>query len=972
MPSPEPEHETLSHITSFFMRNGIISSESDLRMIFCGRKIDTDEALQDIILNDHAGDKDDPINIIFKQTIVQPSQQIKVQENSEAQECSVKKKDIIDVFQSQVEKHALHPAATYDDEIISYGELDKRANQLAQFLSRNYSISPNTPIAIVGSNKLQMLICEIAILKCGGCFVPFDTETPKKRLEYTLNNSQTKLMIACDTKSAAAVSDQNDLCPLLNLAEQQQNIALEPSDAAPPCEATPEDLAYILYTSGSTSTHPKGVMQTRGGLLGQIQNYTQNLKISPDDHILQLAPLTHDQAVVDIYAAMLNGSTLHFCDMDADHLDPIAIRKLIQEKEVTIFSSIPSIFSLIFEGVDNDISFPFLRIITLGGEAVKNNHVRLFQKIAPSDCLFINGYGATEFSWISYFVIHKHDSLEQMSQIPLGLLANGTTAYLDLAAGNGQNIGELCVHSPWMSPGYWQNSEATSKSFFTRFGKKYYRTGDLARKDSDNVYHFEGRLSWHEKINGKRINLRDIEICMLDKFPVEECVVISHGEEPKRIYAFYTSKEGESFDQIEMRKELGQFLKVHEIPFKFYHLSHFPLLHNAKIDRHALKAYIESDIQTNKEARDSSLVEMHIVDQLFCEILDLDAPLAGDYNVRNHGASSIDIARFTNKLNDYLATQKPSIYIGISDIQSANSINDIKELIETKKKEIWIEENLPCYEEQTNWGYNLVYDKIYRDNENTILTFNFPSLQILADYYNQKHGINIAPCKSHEDFIHQIESFIAQGQPGQIGLTLPRNNHMNGHPTACIFHLSEEKNGSLFLSDSTGHIYSRQLELISNHQFPCPMQLYIDPCGRQHDEFSCSLDVITYLKDALRLDMPQEIKILSEQNLSNMNIGGYSNVLYYQSPCELLKHSQSRNFPDNLPLKIDLDIPLKTSKRNISLMQYRKEHVQSTTYVFDKYIMNSGPTDLPPIVLQQNNSLYHKGKKYKTILYDHK
>ena len=182
-----------------------------------------------------------------------------------------------------------------------------------------------------------------------------------------------------------------------------------------PYKSKPSDLAYILYTSGSTAATPKGVMQTRGGLQGQIENYKENLAISNKDHFLQLAPLTHDQAIVDTYGALLNGAELHLVDMDLEKLDPRSLQQIIKEKQITIFSSIPSVFSMIFEGVNDDTSFPNLRIVTLGGEAVKVDHVKLYQQISQPNCLFINGYGATEFSWISYHVIRKDDSLENMN-----------------------------------------------------------------------------------------------------------------------------------------------------------------------------------------------------------------------------------------------------------------------------------------------------------------------------------------------------------------------------------------------------------------------------------------------------------------------------------------------------------------------------------------------------------------------------
>lgn len=166
------------------------------------------------------------------------------------------------------------------------------SNQLAHFLMERYSITPNMPIAIIGSNKLEMLICELAILKSGGAFVPFEPDIPRERLDYTLKNAKAKLIIACDNKSAEVVSNITPDCAVLDLIHNQTQISEQSMEPLKPSHAKDSDLAYILYTSGSTSATPKGVMQTRGGLLGQIKNYTENLKITHEDQFLQLASMS--------------------------------------------------------------------------------------------------------------------------------------------------------------------------------------------------------------------------------------------------------------------------------------------------------------------------------------------------------------------------------------------------------------------------------------------------------------------------------------------------------------------------------------------------------------------------------------------------------------------------------------------------------------------------------------------------------
>jgi amino acid adenylation domain-containing protein len=872
---------------------------------------------------------------------------------------------ILDIFRFQVERRSNCTAVTCGNRQLTYLELDQHSNQLARFLAQQGLVAPNQPVAIMGSNKLEMLICELAILKAGGVFVPFETDIPKERLAFTLKNAGAQLLIACDQESSAVASTAHS-GKILCLPENQEALDQISFESFYSESATESDLAYILYTSGSTSATPKGVMQTRGGLLGQIENYTENLNITEQDHFLQLAPLTHDQAMVDIYGALLNGAAVHFVDMNLKTLNFQTLRDFIAQHQISIFSSIPSVFSLIFEDVENDTSFPHLRIVTLGGEAVKIDHVRLYQKVVQPHCLFINGYGATEFSWLSYFIIKKDTPLDQMHSIPLGHLASQTELFLDYTEGDLLlGIGELCVHCPFQSPGYWNNEEATNKAFFKKDGKVYYSTGDLVEMDGEGILHFKGRLSWHEKINGKRVNLKEVEDQMLSTFPFEECVVLAHGEENnKRLYAFYTVKKEELFlkDKKTMRSELRAHLKIHEIPFKFYALEAFPLLQNAKVNRQELKNFIDLKIQERAQKRsENSTYEsrLDLVTKLYWEALDLEEEPDLFCNFWEFGPSSMDIMHFVNRLN-----RRFGFNLDIEKVYESGSLFDIYELVEDTLKGTNTKINFfervekPAYQEKPLFNYEHKPLQ-YVCEEHKMLQFNFAGMQLLAEHYSKKYGIYMRACASQSQFVDEFVTFMRKKEYGQIGLTWPQGDVRDGHPTACIFRIDE--NGlSIYITDSVGDYPMGLCKLLSG--CPLPITYHADPYAQQKDKGSCMVWTILYLKDALRLDMSKVIKKISIEEIIKKDpdvLEIYPDgFIFFQNPPELLKHAQSQDFPSGLFSEVDLNAPLKLSKRKRSLSQYFKDHRTETTYTSES---------APNLKITQNTSLYKKAK-FKHII----
>lgn len=936
----DPTEVTIESLTDRLLQDK--SPDESLFFIFAGNTIKTTTHLRNCI-SCQKGDIKDPILIIFKKNVIRSTPKI------------IEKPTLglMDTFEEIVKSNPNSLAVTYDNNIFTYEELNNKSNQLANFLNKNYKIN-NKRVAIIGKNKLEMLICELAILKAGGTFVPFDNDIPVDRLEFTLTHANPSLLLTCDFCADKIAKTIDIDVPTINLEEIKEDLKNLSTDNLN-LHTSDNENAYILYTSGSTSTQPKGVVQTRLGLFTQIKNYTENLKITDKDNFLQLATFSHDQAIVDIYGALLNGAGLHLVNFEIESLDVNKLQKEIFEKKITIYSSIPSVFSIIFDNVNDDRSFPNLRIVTLGGEAVKNSHVKLYQKIASPSCLFVNGYGATEFSWISYFVINKCDFIPDT--IPLGIMSPNTKVFLDKSVTENENEGELCVSSLGVAKEYYNNYDATSNAFFKdEDGNRYYRTGDIVKVDGNGIYHFKGRMAWHEKIDGHRVNIKDVEDCMLSILPLNECVILAFGD-PLRLHAFYTS-HSEPLSDIEIKNSLKKHLKAYEIPFKFHYLEKFPLLPNSKIDRQKLKNLLNEKEVKQKEIQENLSIDF--LSKALCEILDLDQLPNRDADFfMEMGMSSIDSVRLMNKLNDYLYHLPTSLRLTIHNIYLSRSLSSlakfINDQIELLKKEEPVVVN-PHFEEKPILNYTMD-GKILKDLENNTLTFSFESLVTLAHFYNKKYNIKIIPCETKDKFYDEIKKFLEKKEYGQIGLTIPKIDK-DSHHTACILNYNQD-GASLYITDSIGLLPT----LLEDKLFS--VKVYFDPTPRQKDEFSCFIDLLTYLKDGLRLDMANEILIpfteKSDRYLEEIKTyqKNYNFIHIFQNPPELLKHVQFMNLSKRYD-NPNIETLLKNTKRPRSLEEYRNENIKESPH--------EETTTYEIYMKKKNISLYKKAKVFKSLL----
>lgn len=796
------------------------------------------------------------------------------------------KNALISQFEHIVAENPDAIAVIYDNNTVSYREINEQVNQLAHFLiDKGLGCQK---IGISGQSKYLMLVCQLAIMKANSTFIVFDNKDPEERVEFIAKNAGVSSLLHCDVISPGAglVSAVQGQVFDRNFLES----ALKDYSSENPVLSTGEDSpAYLLYTSGSTGNQPKGVIQSQQNIVHQIYRYTRDLEINHDDRILQLATLSHDQAIVDIYAALLNGATLVLSN---SQLDVESILETLKNHQISIFSSIPSMFEMIFRHASMG-EFPALRIITIGGEETTLAHAQLFQQIASPHCKLINGYGATECSWVSSYTIGKDADLSQFNTFPLGKLTEGIDYILD--SSDYDAGGELLIHGDGISPGYWNNEHESNKAFVVIGEKRYYRTGDIVLPDPHDGFHFLGRVKWHEKIRGQRVNTKEIEDIFLKGLPGTDCVVIAVGEGMnKKLVACVAGAPEEKESRLEKIKIFTENLSDYMIPSHVLDLAKMPYLANGKVDRQALKEHFFAINPAGMEP----VVEKEggklwpFIESLWYKNLTLSSAMDDSVKEKTFselGGNSLQAILLQREIQDYFASEYDVfVWIAVREILNHDFIYLKRCILERLDEKKYSGDNLVGGEAPEFFkDINAVFTEVnepefgvvsYVANDYFSLIVNYSAMCVLAKYYNQKYNIHMIPCRSYEHFTDEVVSAIRSNDVAfQIGLTWPKENEKDDHPVPCLLSVDENKQISLIVSDSLGQneSYASQIRehfasVTSSSPELGAIRIILDLHQRQTDSSSCSVDAIVYLKNTLQCPFLSRA-IIDDSNIIRSN-----------------------------------------------------------------------------------------------------
>ncbi|CBW75453.1 Non-ribosomal peptide synthetase modules (EC 6.3.2.-) [Mycetohabitans rhizoxinica HKI 454] len=506
------------------------------------------------------------------------------------------------LFEAQVERSPDATALVYEEQTLSYAQLNARANRLAHRLIE-LGVEPDARVAICVERSPAMVVGLLAIVKAGGACVPLDPAYPSERLAHILNDAAPTIVLADATGRAtlgeAALACRTVLEPevLLDQAVPNPRVA----------ELTPRHLAYVIYTSGSTGK-PKGVMiehvqitrlfevTQSNGTLNEDQALIERQRgysLTPADRVLQKTPFNFDISIWELFGTLLNGATLVVADADV-HKEPVALMDLIARQRITTVYFVPSMLSIFLdtEGVQRCTS---VKHLICSGEALPGATAQRCQTLLP-DAQVHNLYGPTENALGTTFWTCPAACAE--NTIPIGRPIVNTRVYL--LDTHGQPVplgavGELYIGGAGVARGYWNRPELTAERFVRdpfvdEPDARMYKTGDLARYLLDGHLEFVGRNDEQVKIRGFRIELGEIEACLTAHPQVRDAVVLATGEgSDKRLVAYVQAEADEPLAST-LRAHVSARLPEYMVPSAFVRLDAWPLTPNGKLDRRALPA----------------------------------------------------------------------------------------------------------------------------------------------------------------------------------------------------------------------------------------------------------------------------------------------------------------------------------------------------------------------------------------------
>lgn len=482
-------------------------------------------------------------------------------------------KTFVDLFREAVQKYPDRPAVRDGMGEITYKELDKLSDYVAQKLTENGFGREKAAGILCGRTK-EFAIGYVGVMKAGGAYVPLDPEYPQSRIEYMLKDSGAEnLLVINRYRSLVGFYDKN-IISLDDVAAQAENFELS-VELTPP---DPENLAYMIYTSGSTGK-PKGVMLEQRNLMNLIEYICQTRKLTPDDIVAEFASFCFDASVIDLFAPLTAGSVLYILP-EGIRKDAVAVGKFIKDANITTATFPTQMGELVAELLEDA---PSLKFVTLGGEKFKYYRERTYQ--------MINGYGPTEntVSSTEFWVDKQYDN------IPIGKSQRNVRSYIVDENLNRLPVGasgELCHSGRQIARGYHNLPEKTASVFVENpfsvceEDKRLYRTGDMVRMKGDGNIEYIGRIDSQVKIRGYRVELGEIEGAILKHELVRSAAVtvIEKGGN-KYITAYYT---GETIPDDQLKTFLEPLIPDYMMPSFFVHIEELPITPGGKVDKKAL------------------------------------------------------------------------------------------------------------------------------------------------------------------------------------------------------------------------------------------------------------------------------------------------------------------------------------------------------------------------------------------------
>ncbi len=543
---------------------------------------------------------------------------------------------LVSLFESQAVKTPNQIAVVFEDQQLTYQQLNQKSNQLAREIRNQYkdrqaeTLSPETLIALCLDRSLEMVIAILGILKAGGAYVPIDPNYPQDRIDFILEDTKATLLLTQDHLAKERLSYLPkkqillvDLGASFYKDTTPENLSIV---------IQPENLCYVIYTSGTTGM-PKGVMVNNQNLMNVAFCWQKEYGLNTTTNLLQIASFSFDVSTGDICRTILLGGKL-IISSTTQLMTPESLYQLINEHSITILESTPGLIIPLTDYIyDNNLDYSSLKLLILGSDVCDIKKITTLYDNFGKHIRILNSYGLTETTIdCSFYELKKSNNFENISSIPIGRPLNNYKTYV---LDNYQKpvpigvIGELYISGAGVAQGYLNREDLTRERFINNLfaseqdkQKGYtrmYKTGDLVRWLPDGNIEYIGRNDDQVKIRGYRIELQEIEVALSSiKDIAQSCVVVKEGVTDggihKHLVGYYVlTNDYNDIDSEDLSEKLSQKLPAYMIPDVLVEMETFPLTINGKLDKRSLP-----DSQFN--ATQSYVAPQTVLEKALCDI----------------------------------------------------------------------------------------------------------------------------------------------------------------------------------------------------------------------------------------------------------------------------------------------------------------------------------------------------------------
>jgi amino acid adenylation domain-containing protein len=556
---------------------------------------------------------------------------------------------IADRFEQQVRRYPDRLAIKTKSQKFTYYELNRSSNRVAHAILARCGAA-DEPIALLFKQGVAMITGSLGALKAGKTYVPVDYSLPRSKATQILQDTQARLILTDNDNLSLAYELSGHLLTVINIDNLDANLL----GSNPGLSISPDQLAYIHYTSGSTG-EPKGVVWNHRNELYSGMLRTNALHISQDDRI-SLLRSNNVGATREAFLALLNGAALFPLELKEEGLTNLGTWLI--DEEITVYTCVATVFRQTVKGLAGKVKFPKIRLIHIGGEPISKSDVELYKTHFSHDCIFVTRFGISETPTVSYYFINKQTEIKG-ERVPVGYPLEGNEVLLldDDGKEVGVNsVGEIAIKSSYLALGYWRRPDLTSAKFLPDpkgRNARIYLTGDLGYTLPDGCLVHMGRKDFQTKIRGHRVEMSAVEMALLGIEGIKQAAVVSIGDtgEDKRLVAYVVAQGEQALTFSHLRGVLKERLPSYMLPSTYVALDSLPLTASGKVDRRALPSPGRlRPVLDNFYVGAHTPVEKVLV-KLWGEVMGLDELGIHD-DFSELGGDSIQAARIVSRVNN--------------------------------------------------------------------------------------------------------------------------------------------------------------------------------------------------------------------------------------------------------------------------------------------------------------------------------